>query len=95
MQGPDECVQEMRAKVKEETNLTVSGGIASNKARRTASSAVLHRSQCFRPDAREGLHSFLPRPCDLFFQLTELVDMFGQGHAVSLVDIIMMLTRIP
>lgn len=29
--GPEECVQEMRAKVEEETNLTASAGIAPNK----------------------------------------------------------------
>lgn len=28
---PDDCVQEMRSKVFEETNLTVSAGIAPNK----------------------------------------------------------------
>ena len=48
----DECVQEMRSKVFEETKLTVSAGIAPNKV--CLLSCLLELLQTFPPDACQG-----------------------------------------
>jgi hypothetical protein len=77
---PDQCVQEMREKVKEETSLTVSAGIAPNKVGLAGAllRSICSKRNCLQMLAKVGRHAGMQVPIQSDYRSCR-VDMLRQG----------------